>query len=43
MYVGNIKYCMKYDTCKRCPQNKICEKEFRKEEKQKQKPQKTGE
>ncbi len=28
----NIALCMKYDTCKRCPNNKECEAEFKKQE-----------
>lgn len=27
-----IELCMKYDTCKRCPRNKICEANYRKQE-----------
>lgn len=27
---------MKYDTCNRCPRNRECEKEYKKQEKQKQ-------
>jgi len=26
-----IKNCMKYDTCKRCPQSRKCEEELEKE------------
>lgn len=32
----NIKLCMKYDTCRRCPKNKICESIFRAEKEKKQ-------
>ena len=27
-----IEFCMKYDTCKRCPLNKQCEEEIKKQE-----------
>ena len=27
---------MRYDTCRRCPKNKVCEREFKKQEKKKQ-------
>lgn len=27
-----IELCMKYDTCKRCPLNKQCEAELKKQE-----------
>ncbi len=27
-----IELCMKYDTCKRCPLNKYCEAEIKKQE-----------
>lgn len=27
-----IELCMKYDTCKRCPKNKQCEAEYKKQE-----------
>lgn len=25
------KYCMRFDSCKRCPLNKDCEREYKKE------------
>jgi hypothetical protein len=28
----DIELCMRYDACKRCPRNKFCEYEFRKQE-----------
>lgn len=27
----SIELCMKYDTCKRCPMNRICEEEYKRE------------
>ena len=32
-----VELCMKYDTCRRCPQNKQCEMEERKQNKSKRK------
>lgn len=32
-----INFCMKYDTCKRCPLNQRCEAEIKKQEKEVQK------
>ena len=29
------EFCMKYDTCKRCPLNKKCEADYQKEQKKK--------
>ena len=34
--MGAIELCMKYDTCLRCPNNALCEYEYRKELEQKQ-------
>lgn len=33
-----IELCMKYDTCLRCPLNKRCEAEFKREQERKEKP-----
>lgn len=33
--MDKIKLCMKYDTCRRCPMNKFCEAEYRKQEEEK--------
>lgn len=32
-----IELCMRYDTCKRCPLNKMCEAEYKKQEKNERK------
>ena len=32
-----IELCMKYDTCKRCPLNKKCDAEYKKQEKDERK------
>ena len=31
--MNTIEFCMKYDTCKRCPLNKRCEAEYNKAQK----------
>ena len=33
----DIRFCMRYYSCKRCPQNPECEAKFKKEEKAKRK------
>ena len=32
-----IELCMKYDTCRRCPRNRLCELEQKQQEKEKHK------
>ena len=34
--MDKIKFCMKYDTCRRCPLNSVCEAEYKKQEEEKQ-------
>lgn len=34
--MNNFALCMKYDTCRRCPKNKFCEKEYQKQVKEKE-------
>lgn len=37
-----VELCMKYDTCRRCPKNKQCEAEFKKQEKKHNKTKQTA-
>ena len=30
--IYKVSLCMKYDTCKRCPRNKLCELELKRQE-----------
>ena len=30
--MSTTKLCMRYDTCRRCPKNKECEAEFKKQQ-----------
>lgn len=30
--IYKVELCMKYDTCRRCPRNKECEAEYKKQE-----------
>ena len=38
--MNTLEFCMIYDTCKRCPLNKKCEAEYKKQDKSQRKERK---